>query len=141
MLSDERLEEIRRRCQAATPGPWVDLADIYWERMQAHRQATGRWWHGELRDSKPMTLIACANVRGEPVSPADIPKRVDWHDLQKIIGLRWIDFGDKVTEAVAPLPNAADLAFIAASRQDAEDLLAEVDRLRAELAQRPTRDQ
>lgn len=82
-LSDERIAEMRERCDKATPGPWsVD-------------EESGDVWVPSI-----------------------------WRSVAIIEDLD------------LPLVNpAADRAFIAAARQDVPDLLAEVERLRARVAE------
>ena len=75
-MTDEELDAIRKRCEAATPGPWY-------------------WW---MSERPPFAL---------------------GNDQDVNIGVE-----------VAKIPDAE---FVAAARADIPALLAEVDRLRAEL--------
>lgn len=88
-MTDERLDEIQERADAATPGPW---------RMSEY-------------------------------DPAEV-----WADRDPA---GWDAFFIATTDRNMGDPNIADAEFIAHSREDVGELLAEVRRLRAELAARP----
>jgi hypothetical protein len=125
----DRLDEIRARADAATPGPWADLAETYYQRCQEDkRKQGGRWYHGSRRASLPLVLIARAEYHGEPIDPEDIPRRIDKFDLETIIGLFWSTLPKRTTVAIEGFFKPQDAAFIAAARSDIPYLL---DRLAA----------
>jgi hypothetical protein len=104
MITQQRLDEIKARCEAATPGPWkhrdppeVQIPDPNWERH-------------EIVDES-LKLVAQTHY---PTT-------------------EWKCARNEEMERNGP--------FIAAARTDIPDLLAEVERLRAEAAEMQLRIQ
>lgn len=134
-LTAEQKAELRRLAEAATPGPWLDLTTIYFERMKDYRKRTRKWWHGTQADSLPVVLIVSALVRGERVNPEDIPQRVDYWDLNRVISWRWGMLPRRTESIGEGFFSPEDAAFVTASREAVPALLAEVERLEAALAE------
>ncbi len=107
-LPPERLAAIKARCEAATPGPWkwVDSSG-------------GRTWRRTLDH---VYLDDGATISSSPVLEIKLCGSVD--AIQQVDG--YIVADDESGED--------DLAFIARTREDVPALLAEVERLQAELA-------
>lgn len=62
MLTDDRLSEIKVRCEAATCGPWKVFEDIHEENKPflAERRIGTEWRHPQLEGSLPIvTLGTC----------------------------------------------------------------------------------
>ena len=95
-LSDERLAEIRERCDKATQGPW-------------ELEIKGA-------DAAPLVIVW-----------ARYPHREGLHRHF----ITYTEYGEKPDPDVLQR-NSDNYAFIAAARTDMPDLLAEVERLRAE---------
>lgn len=109
-MNEDRKNEIRARLAAATPGPWVQWADH------------GSVYAGPLSNNDPGRL---SGYRGDgPVAecPEESFPGDDYED----------GYGDDGEGEAQAERNAA---LIAAAPQDIADLLAEVDRLAAELAE------
>ena len=97
-MSADRLDEIKARAEAATPGPWLQ---------------DGPWWTDD-GGSEPTALPCVVDAnRALVVFPPDAT-----------------DVGMK-----RPEDRAANMAFIAAAREDVPWLVSEVARLTAELAE------
>ena len=107
MLSDERIREIKERCEKATKGPWTPGR----EDMQSYDGATGQPFSSVYADDDRAGLHMGHKL---PLVIA----RIDGKDI----------------EAEEEKSNAR---FIAHARTDIPDLLAEIERLRGELAARP----
>ena len=105
MMTEAQLSEIRRRCDAATPGPWTFILA---------ETPEGREFFKAHDHIDTWALVGC-QYGGRP--PAD----VDW-----ILG----ELGDD-----DPMPpDSDDQAFIAAARTDIPALLAEIDEILRQLA-------
>lgn len=107
MLSEQRLKEIKARCAAATPGPW--------------------YYHNP-DDALCMNVVAVTTKADEPDTQQADPEEF----CREIVALTLYQ-RPRVVCHEAELW-FEDGLFIAAARQDVPDLVAEVERLRAELA-------
>lgn len=103
-MTDERLAEIRERCELATPGPW-GVGNDTTIALNVEQESPG-----------------CFNYTVQLAEVAEDEDRRD--DL----------WGQKNPPQVGAAED--DAQFIAHARQDAADLLAEVERLRIEAAER-----
>lgn len=112
-LSAERLAEIAARAEAATAGPWGFYDGDNYADVAADLEMTGR---GSYTCRQQVARLEDESYWDDPAHEED-------------------------DEELASEQMAADAAFITAARTDIPTLLAEVDRLRAELAARPTRDE
>jgi len=116
-MTGEQLEAIRQRARAATQGPWRWFG--YQNSQQVELEAMGgrsvmsfaRWG---MQSAQPLFYkhdVSCSIA--ETAAPDSAPER------------------KRITAMAHPDGN-----FIASARQDVDDLLEEVDRLRGELASR-----
>lgn len=136
------LDAVKKRADAATPGPWANLRDMYDEAMKSYKKGRGRWYHGSKAACYPVALIAqnaCPHCWGDEdaheITPDCIPGHVDWYDLRKVLGFRWSILPKRATVLSEGLVRKEDADFIAHARSDVPMLVAEVDSLRAELAE------
>lgn len=130
-MTDDELAAIEERASKATPGPWVDLMQTYFERCKADKREHGnRWYHGTQRSSCPLLLIVRNDYHGEPIDPLDIPRRIDKYDLSDVLSLFWSSLPKRTTTMTEGFMRPEDAAFIAASRADVPALIAEIRRLR-----------
>lgn len=112
MLSEERLQEIRARCQAATPGPWRWRGNLSGKCLRLTAliglrpivMSFERWG---MQSARPVFR----NERDVMVRPPLVPSAP--HNPWDIIAI-----------------DHPDARFIEHARQDVDDLLAEVERLR-----------
>ena len=107
MLTDERLAEIRARAEAATPGPW-------------EHGAPSEMTFDEMRHEYAASLKATLDHFG-----GDYQNRVH--------GVYLGDSEVRVCITGIGRNSPANAVFIASARQDIGDLLAEIERLRAEV--------
>jgi hypothetical protein len=125
-MPDERLAEIEQRDQAATAGPWqwfgnTDVHDVYLatpDRGRLYVMQFARWGMSSaqpvFRDDAARQMVKACEAPVYEVAPTATSRDDPRVYRADISGLR-----------------NADAEFIAASRQDVTDLLAEVRRLRA----------
>lgn len=129
MLSDERLAEMRGRVEAATPAPWTAWYDsdeaegVGKFDINTPQQATGGYVFRMHDDHVVHVGVSVAPDNGVCIANDRLVNR--GYDT---------DSGEPVRQESVPL-KPHDAAFIAHARQDIPDLLAEVDRLRVELAE------
>lgn len=128
-MTDERLAEIETRDRAATQGPWQwfgngDVRDIYLatpDRGRLYVMQFDRWGMQSaqpvFRDDAQRLMVKASQLPVYEVAPSATRRDDPRVYRADISGLR-----------------NADAEFIAASRQDVTDLLAEVRRLRAQVA-------
>ena len=125
-LSDERLAEIRERCEKATAGPWEDFTEKYPQALRKNKKAR---YHGSMPNFG--CIIGSAECRGEEIDPErDFPLRVDYWDIRPVVCV----FSRRgIVSQHTGLVISADRSFIAHARQDIPDLLAEIERLKLAL--------
>ena len=116
-MDDSRLAELDALCAAATPGPWAWDDHSYDDGQPAILLST---YHGPELPGFPMADDGSANEDGTP----DLL-------LEKGVLLERIS---PEASSFCETPLGGDLAFIAAARTALPELIAEVRRLRAELA-------
>lgn len=146
------LDAIEARAKAATPGPWewygnTDHHNVYLSSVRYGRQFVMGFRRWGMRSAQPAFAVG-RTWEGDPPQSSD-----DFGDCGCMTGaadLIVVRSSDAVRYEVAPTASTRndpavyradisgirhpDAVFIAAARQDVADLLAEVKRLRAELA-------
>lgn len=134
-MDDERIEELERVCERATPGPWVDYTDVYYEQCKKDRKQRGRWYHGTERESQPIALIASGILPGlGPIKPEHFPVRVSKYDLQNVLSLFWSHLPKNLKTVYNMGLFSRDAEFITTARTALPEALAEIKRLKAEVA-------
>lgn len=133
------LEQIEKRCAAATAGPWKWRENDFRPRyMQQMRNGNWRARPGrKANDSWVFLLVAPSNHEAsddkDELARQIERGRIDEYDFRHIFALRWNQVrGNNLWNAT---PSEADCAFIEASRTDIPELVAEVKRLRARVAE------
>ncbi|MFG3311810.1 hypothetical protein ACGF0C_07600 [Streptomyces albidoflavus] len=123
-LSHEYLAEIAARAEAATAGPWGFYDGDNYADVAADLKMTGR---GSYSCRQQVARLEDESYWRQQV--ARLEDESYWEDPAH----------EDDDEEPASEQMAADAAFIAHAREDVPALVAEVKRLRAELADRPTR--
>jgi hypothetical protein len=123
MLTNERLAEIRARCEAATPGPWIWDEKRFNERLRrrGERKNSHKRFVYALHGACNMCMFGCRD---------DIDHGP--FDYHSVMYLNWYSVKGNVLAGASPMPK--DATFIAHARDDIPELLAEIDRLRVRLA-------
>ena len=117
-LTPERLQELRRIAEAATPGPWEWREREHNERIRKRGQPWSR-----------RQFIYC--LQGPPLSDV-APEHRDEFDYHTVMSLRWDD-RIEATPLTGVVPTPADAEFIATfDPPTVVALLDEIERLRRE---------
>ncbi len=120
MISEERLQEIRERCQSATQGPWYTVESPW--RASYYNKETGL---------------------NEPIGTYVVAGSPDPHVGTPILDSIEIDEWEVPEDGSYCGPDYsqsdADLNFAAHARTDIPDLLAEVERLKQQITSAPFR--
>jgi len=117
MMTDERLDEIKKRCEEASPGPWVWVADIEGRLADVMEVAKEEPWlaSGVQPLGQPWVLQnSLESPTGKAVFRKSTPMVLDYADCG----------------SHACLSSVQDRRFIAHARQDIPDLLEEIERLK-----------
>lgn len=139
------IDAIRKRADAATPGPWgwfgnTDTRDIYLSTRQWGRQFVMQFTRWGMNSATPVFCDGrtwSADPQSGPQSGMDFGES---GGMTKAHEMPVYEVAPNATNRLDKGVYRADLAgirnpdaeFIAAARQDVDDLLAEVDRLRAD---------
>ena len=136
------ISAIRQRAEAATPGPWqwfgnTDVNDIYLATVRWGRQIVMMFERWGMQSAQP-TFIEGRTWKANPGDSLDFDLGCG---AKKAKDLAVFEVAPKATRRDDPKVYRADVSglrspdatFIAHSRQDVADLLAEVDRLTSEL--------
>lgn len=115
-MDEKRLQEIRARCEAATPGPWRWSVKARFHEIEIVAPQNGT--------TTVMDFVRWGMQNAQP-------RFNDCSDAFGGILRTWDEFEKGNTCNPEGNPNAA---FIAHARRDIPDLLAEVERLAAELS-------
>lgn len=136
LLSNDRLADIAARSDMATPGPWAWREDQFREKYM-QRLSNGNWRArpGKRASDSWVMLLTGPLHWTIPTSftPEEIEQATDEWDYPHILALRWNQVRGNTLFNAAPF--AHDAAFIAATRTDVPDLLADAQASRALLAQ------
>lgn len=108
-MNQKRLDEIRARVEAATPGPWMGGYIAYWHKCQ-NDCAEPQWWNDEPGHNIVRVIEPGIGVPKDEIESHVIAGNYD-HGSGGIV-------------------HTNDLQFIAHARQDVPALLAEIERLR-----------
>jgi len=119
-LTPDRLQELRRIAEAATPGPWEWREREHNERIRKRERAGRR---------SRRQFVYC--LQGPPLSGVAPEHRCEF-DYHNVMSLRWDQVKGTALTGVAPSP--ADADFIATfDPPTVLALLDEIERLRREL--------
>jgi hypothetical protein len=129
------LEPIKKRLARATPGPWAWRQDLFRHKyMQELKNGTWRARPGKSANDSWVMLLTGPQRRLKYVDETIdnvLNRRFDEFDFEWVIALRWSQVKGNVLMGCGPSPEDADL--IANAPTDIAALIAEVERLRAEL--------
>ena len=119
-------EAIRRRCEAATAGPWTWAEREYNDSIAPFRGKTRRALPG--RNIRRCVVYWLRGTLRGGVQP----QHADEHDYRTVLALRWESLGRKSSLwGMEAGPSAPDAAFNASARTDIPALLDYVRELEA----------
>lgn len=147
MTTPDRLDEIKARASAATPGPWRWEGNTDFRRMSLATGLWGRWvvmgfdrWgmHGAqptFADGRKVTPNEHGDITWESFATDGRLTKAEHLPRFEVCPSATSRKDDRVYRADLIGIRNPDAEFIANSRADVEWLLAEVDRLRAKVAE------
>jgi hypothetical protein len=146
-MTHAELLHLEQLAGQASPGPWRDLTDDWNAALLRYRERYGAHYDGPLRGAnkrcskEAYVLIVEDNYHGDPIVADRLPVAPDYYELHKVLALTVEDvflarrdFGITARALFPTAEGRADRLFIAAAREAVPALVAEVRRLRAELA-------